>query len=485
MDPAALVEAVVEEVACPICMTFLKEPVSIDCGHSFCHGCLSGLWEVPGESQNWGYSCPLCRAPVQPRNLRPNWQLANVVEKVRRLGLHPGMGLKGDMCEPHGEHLRMFCKEDGLILCEACSRSPEHEAHSVMPMEDVAWDYKWKLHEALEHLRKEQEEAWKLEVSERKRTANWKVQVETRKQSIMWEFEKYQRLLKKKQPPGRRLEVEAAAALASLEQEEGETMQKLESNHNALIRQSRVLWKMITELEERSQRPVRWMLQGIQEVLTRSKSWSLQRPEPVSLELKTDCRVLGLREILKTYAADVRLDPDTAYSRLIVSEDRKCVRYGDTKQKLPDNPERFYRYNIVLGSQCISSGRHYWEVEVGDRSEWGLGVCKENVDRKEVVYLSPHYGFWVIRLRKGTEYRAGTDEYPLLSLPVPPRRVGVFLDYEAHDISFYNVTDNGSHIFTFPHYPFPGRLLPYFSPCYSIGANNTAPLAICSLDGED
>ncbi|EPY89262.1 tripartite motif-containing 68 [Camelus ferus] len=423
MDPAALVEAVVEEVACPICMTFLKEPVSIDCGHSFCHGCLSGLWEVPGESQNWGYSCPLCRAPVQPRNLRPNWQLANVVEKVRRLGLHPGMGLKGDMCEPHGEHLRMFCKEDGLILCEACSRSPEHEAHSVMPMEDVAWDYK--------------------------------VQVETRKQSIMWEFEKYQRLLKKKQPPGRRLEVEAAAALASLEQEEGETVQKLESNHNALIRQSRVLWKMITELEERSQRPVRWMLQGIQEVLTRSKSWSLQRPEPVSLELKTDCRVLGLREILKTYAADVRLDPDTAYSRLIVSEDRKCVRYGDTKQKLPDNPERFYRYNIVLGSQCISSGRHYWEVEVGDR------------------------------LRKGTEYRAGTDEYPLLSLPVPPRRVGVFLDYEAHDISFYNVTDNGSHIFTFPHYPFPGRLLPYFSPCYSIGANNTAPLAICSLDGED
>uniref|UniRef100_A0A8D1BTJ0 E3 ubiquitin-protein ligase TRIM68 n=1 Tax=Sus scrofa TaxID=9823 RepID=A0A8D1BTJ0_PIG len=448
MDPAALMEAVVEEVACPICMTFLKEPVSIDCGHSFCHSCLSGLWEVPGEAPNWGYSCPLCRAPVQPRNLRPNWQLANVAEKIRRLGLHPGMGLKGDVCEPHGQQLRMFCQEDGLLMCEACSRAPEHEAHRVLPMEDVAWDYKWKLHEALEHLRKEHEEAWKLEVGERKRTANWKIQVETRKQSIMWEFEKYRRLLKKKQPPGRRLEVEAAAALASLEQEEGETARKLELNHDALIQQSRVLWRMI-------------------------------------LELKTDCRVLGLREILKTFAADVRLDPDTAYSRLIVSEDRKCVRYGDTKQKLPDNPERFYRYNIVLGSQCISSGRHYWEVEVGDRSEWGLGVCRESVDRKEVVYLSPHYGFWVIRLRKGSEYRAGTDEYPLLSLPVPPRRVGVFLDYEAHDISFYNVTDNGAHIFTFPHYPFPGRLLPYFSPCYSIGANNTAPLTICSLDGED
>ncbi|XP_047373155.1 E3 ubiquitin-protein ligase TRIM68 isoform X2 [Sciurus carolinensis] len=398
MDPTALVQAIVEEVACPICMTFLKEPVSIDCGHTFCHSCLSGLWQVPAESQNWGHTCPLCRAPVQPRNLRPNWQLASVVEKVRLLQLCPGMGLKGDLCELHREQIKMFCKEDGLMMCETCSQSPEHEGHSVLPMEDVAWEYKWKLHEALEHLRKEQEEAWKLEVSEKKRTAHWK---------------------------------------------------------------------------------------GIQEVLNRSKSWSLQQPEPVSLELKTDCHVPGLREILKTYAADVRLDPDTAYSRLIVSEDRKCVRYGDSQQELPDNPERFYRYNIVLGSQCISSGRHYWEVEVGDRSEWGLGVCTENVDRKEVVYLSPHYGFWVIRLRKGTEYRAGTDKYPLLSLAVPPRRVGVFLDYEAQDISFYNVTDNGSHIFTFPHHPFPGRLLPYFSPCYSIGANNTAPLTICSLDGED
>ncbi|XP_004717541.1 E3 ubiquitin-protein ligase TRIM68 [Echinops telfairi] len=485
MDSAALVEAIVEEVACPICMTFLKEPVNIDCGHSFCHSCIAGLWKVPGEAHHWGYTCPLCRAPVQPRNLRPNWQLANVVEKVRLLGFHPGMGSKGDMCEPHEQWLKLFCKEDGMMVCEACSQSPEHETHTIVPIEDVAWEYKWKLHEALEDLRQKQEEAWKLEVAERKRTANWKVQMETRKQSIIWEFEKYHRLLKETQTPSQQPQAEAAAALASLEQEERETMQQVRLNHDKLVQQSQVLWRMITELEERSQRPLRWMLQGVQEVLNRSKAWSLQQLEPVSLELKTECRILGLKEILKTYAADVILDPDTAYSRLIVSEDRKSVHYGDTKQKLPDNPERFYRYNIVLGSQCFSSGRHYWEVEVGNRSEWGLGVCKENVDRKEVVYLSPHYGFWVIRLRKGNEYRAGTDEYPLLSLSVPPHRVGVFLDYEAHDISFYNMTDNGSHIFTFPHYPFPGRLLPYFSPCYSIGSNNSDPLTICSLNGED
>lgn len=86
------------------------------------------------------------------------------------------------------------------------------------------------------------------------------IQVETRRKSIMWEFEKYQRLLKN-QPPDRQLEMEAATALTSLEQEERETRQKLELNHDVLIQQSRILCRLIAELEERSQRPVRWMLQ--------------------------------------------------------------------------------------------------------------------------------------------------------------------------------------------------------------------------------
>uniref|UniRef100_A0A8C5KGH7 Tripartite motif-containing 68 n=1 Tax=Jaculus jaculus TaxID=51337 RepID=A0A8C5KGH7_JACJA len=260
MDPARLVEAVVEELACPVCMTLLREPVSITCGHTFCRSCLSGLWEVPRGPQKLDSTCPLCRAPVQPRSLRPNWQLASVVEKVRLLGLCSETGMEGDVCKLHSEQLKMFCKEDGVMACEACSQSPEHKNHSVVPMEDAAWDYKWKLHEALERLRKEQEEAWKLEVSERKRADNWKVQVETRKQTIVQEFEKYRQLLKRQQLAGRQVEVEAAAALASLEEEERETTRKLELSRDELTRQSRALWRMIAELEERSQRPVRWML---------------------------------------------------------------------------------------------------------------------------------------------------------------------------------------------------------------------------------
>lgn len=52
------------------------------------------------------------------------------------------MGLKGDVCELHSKQLKMFCREDGLVMCEACRLSPEHQAHNVVPMEDVTWEYK-------------------------------------------------------------------------------------------------------------------------------------------------------------------------------------------------------------------------------------------------------------------------------------------------------------------------------------------------------
>lgn len=73
-------------------------------------------------------------------------------------------------------------------------------------------------------------------------------------------------------------------------------------------------------------------------------------------------------------AGDVTLDPDTANPELVLSEDKRSVRRGDLRQALPDSPERFDPGPCVLGREPLTSGRHYWEVEVGERASWALGV---------------------------------------------------------------------------------------------------------------
>lgn len=195
------------------------------------------------------------------------------------------------------------------------------------------------------------------------------------------------------------------------------------------------------------------------------------------LKLKRAAANSGWRRARLHFVA-VTLDPETAHPKLILSDDQRCVRLGDRRQPVPDNPQRFDFVVSILGSEYFTTGCHYWEVYVGDKTKWILGVCSESVSRKGKVTASPANGHWLLRQSRGNEYEALTSPQTSFRLKEPPQCVGIFLDYEAGVISFYNVTDK-SHIFTFTH-SFSGPLRPFFEPCLHDGGKNTAPLVICS-----
>ncbi|XP_035871107.1 butyrophilin subfamily 3 member A3-like [Phyllostomus discolor] len=186
------------------------------------------------------------------------------------------------------------------------------------------------------------------------------------------------------------------------------------------------------------------------------------------------CQVYADLKMSLFQPADVFLDPDTAHPALLVSEEQRSLQGIDTWQNLPENPERFCGNECVLGCESFASGRRFWEVEVGDRAQWRVGVCRENVRRKDGVKMAPKNGFWTVGLNPGNEYLVFTDRQTPLANISPPERVGVFLDYELGEVSFYNAID-GSHIFTFPHTRFSGPLRPVFMLC----RNEPTPLTIC------
>ncbi|CAM5157265.1 unnamed protein product [Eretmochelys imbricata] len=106
-----------EETKCPICLQYLTDPVTMDCGHNFCRICISQHCETWAEGDYDPLWCPSCRAIIRKETFRNNYQLANIVKKIKKLDLKPG---KENLCERHNKTLDLFCDKDGETMCVVC-----------------------------------------------------------------------------------------------------------------------------------------------------------------------------------------------------------------------------------------------------------------------------------------------------------------------------------------------------------------------------
>ncbi|XP_041091287.1 butyrophilin subfamily 1 member A1-like [Polyodon spathula] len=163
-------------------------------------------------------------------------------------------------------------------------------------------------------------------------------------------------------------------------------------------------------------------------------------------------------------SVDVTLDPDTAHLRLTLSAEGKRVRLGATQQDLPVNLERFDNWECVVGREGYTSGRHYWQLQVGGNTEWRVGVCRESAERKGKFSMTPQQGYWTVEWWwSGGEFTALTVPRTPLPPSLGPQKLGLYLDYEEGQLSFYNV-ETRSHIYTFTDMEFNPieKLYPFF-----------------------
>ncbi|XP_061145709.1 E3 ubiquitin-protein ligase TRIM35-like isoform X2 [Syngnathus typhle] len=321
---------------CPACLEIFKDPVMLPCTHSICKGCLQEWRKEKG-----GHSCPVCRTEFQSIDLPMNLALRNVCEAFSLSSIE----LK-DICSLHKEKLKLFCLDHQELVCLICKDSEIHANHKFRPIDEVAESNKVKLQEVL------------LDVKKRLKDYT---------------------------------QVEEEARLSAVREEERNKTQMIKEKIKALSTNMATLSDMIKTAEEQLMSDDLSLVKNFQTLMTRMQKPS-DNPErlPRGSLLDEAKHVGNLKftawEKMKKIVSysPVILDPAAAGVKLSLSEDLTSVS-ADEEHQCSQIPEIVSKYT-VCGS-ALTSGINIWDVEVGDNTDWRLGVVYE----KSFVL----HGFWI------------------------------------------------------------------------------------------
>ncbi|XP_062274209.1 nuclear factor 7, ovary-like [Scomber scombrus] len=449
-EKIALVESF---LTCHVCSETFRDPVSLSCGHSFCSSCLQKFWE---QAQN--KNCPICKRKSSKDYPSINLSLKDLADSFAKNEINDSPETEKEkekeevVCDKHPEVPYWFCEDEQIAVCPVCEFSL-HQSHKVVPVEQAVSDLKDQLKSDLESLQDKRNKYKQVEKTYNEMIQHSKKQLLSTEKQIRAEFNKLHQFLKEE-------EESRLGALKEEEEQKGKTMSR---EMKKIQEQISSLSDSISAVEEDLQKHNVSFLSSYKPTQTRARAQSsLSDPQLVSGALINEAKHLGnlsfrvwekMKE--KVHFSPVIVDPNTAACSLFLSDDLTSVRQGDTKQQLPDNPERHTKYPTVLGSEGFSSGKHSWEVEVGDHPDWLVGLAKESADRKGDVVATPEYGFWCLVHNNG-KYTNGVNKAVTENKSL--QRIRVQLDYDRGEVSFYDPEDQtqiSTHRDTFTEKVFP------------------------------
>ncbi|KAM5165707.1 tripartite motif-containing protein 26 isoform 1-T2 [Callospermophilus lateralis] len=379
MATSAPLRSLEEEVTCSICLDYLRDPVTIDCGHVFCRSCTTDVRPISGGRP----VCPLCKKPFKKENIRPVWQLASLVENIERLkvdkGRQPGEVAREQqdtkLCERHQEKLHYYCEDDGKLLCVMCRESREHRPHTAVLVEKAAQPHREKILNHLSTLRRDRD---KIQGFQEKGEADILAalkKLQEQRQYIVAEFKQGHQFLKKR-------EQHLLDQLATLEQLLTEGREKFKTRGVGELAR---LALVISELEGKARQPAAELMQDTRDFVNRypRKKFWIGKPITHIVKRKTgefSDKLLSLQRGLRQFqgkllrdleykTVSVTLDPQSASGYLQPSEDWKSVTYTSLYQSVYQHPQQFDCEPGVLGSKGFTWGKVYWEVEI-EREGW-------------------------------------------------------------------------------------------------------------------
>ncbi|KAM5182666.1 tripartite motif-containing protein 51-like [Callospermophilus lateralis] len=423
-----IMQAFQKEITCPLCMKYFIDPITLACGHSFCRPCVYLGWHnLPDH-----VICSECKQMVQKRNFKTNICMKKLAAIVRKNSLWQFLSSEEHMCGAHKEMKKIFCEEGRNFLCLLCSKSQEHEAHKHWPIEIAAEEHREIMVKKMQCLWDKYCETYRNLTMEILIMGSWENYINLRREAIRVEYGKMSATYYE----------EECHHLERLQKESKDIFEQLKESKTRMAHMTAILRGMYEELKEICHRPDVELLQVFGDILHRIESMQLYIVQPVNPELSAR-PITGLIDRLNFFQVDITLCPERVNCHVFLYGELRNLNVGCYPQGaswITPTSECF----LAWGTHTFTTGRYYWEVEVGDSWNWALGVCNDYWKKNRNYKMDEVEGLFLLGcVKEGSHCTLFTTSPLVLQyVPRPIGRIGVFLDYEGRMVSFINVAQS-------------------------------------------
>ncbi|XP_065101858.2 E3 ubiquitin-protein ligase TRIM62-like [Paramisgurnus dabryanus] len=445
------------QIKCSVCLSDFTDPVTLSCEHSYCRQCITGHMQASLGSS----TCPECKKPYGREDLKPSRLLKNITSTVRE---HLSAERKADnvksptskdggqdlklpetelICSEHDEKLKLFCETDQKLVCVICRDGDKHQGHIFKPLKEASDINKGELKTALGFLANENRKLDKMIQEQTTEITKTEEKSQTLLAKISAQFEEMHQFLQQK-------EEEVKKQLKREESKITEVMQKNRAVMDKRFMESKekeVLLQSALEIKQPDDFLQWWHEKGFP--LTKG----MKDKSSVASDMKYTSNVKGLTvvpdslffgphethlqffvwkqmlESIKPVPESLTLkNPGESY--LKVSPGGARIRQADRTSAL------FKGFNPgTVSEETFQSGQHYWEVEVGDKPDWTVGIMMGEVKLKSKSADSEIQ----LHLKHNKGYVLSCDgQETSLKSQDKPRKIGLYLDCTRKQISFYN-----------------------------------------------
>ncbi|XP_039621519.1 tripartite motif-containing protein 16-like [Polypterus senegalus] len=423
-------------------------------------------------------SCLTCLVSFCETHMQPHFEIAAL--KKHKL-INASKNLQQKLCAQHEKTVEVFCKLDQTCICLLCMLA-EHKGHESVELETERAEKQTQMSTTLTEIQQRvAERNKKVEEMQKavKRIKNCEETeiTETEKSfgDLICTIEETQKKVTESIRKQAKREVERAEGIIEQLEEEIEELRRRHAeltdlsgtdDHIYFLQtfpsvciplQDDVLPDITVSTDFRSEELMEELFR-LNEGMEKISKWE---GKPV---IANPSCIQGLSESwnkddFMKYHCQLTLDPISAHTNLCLSEENTAVTWEKDKQIYLHSPHQFDSCYQILSKEGLSGNRFYWEVEWSHTVE--IGVTYKGIGRKgdnDECCLGCNDKSWSL-FCCSTHTSAWHDNEETELNAEAGKTIGVYLDWPAGILSFYDISDTMTLLhsfkanFTEPLYP--------------------------------